>query len=71
MTVTIRKTDYPQLWIIGTIDAGRTEFTPLRNCASADEAMAWLSYLNGGEHPGRREVAAKIREAFGQGEVSK
>jgi len=48
MSVTIKKTD-KELWTVGVLDRGGWE--PLRDCSSKDEAMAWLSYLNGGEHP--------------------
>jgi len=29
-----------------------TVFQPLRDCATASEAVRWVSYLNGGERPG-------------------
>jgi len=32
---------------------------PLRDCSSQEEAMAWISYLNGGAHP---EVIIALRE---------
>jgi len=52
MTVSIKQTD-KQLWTVGMIDPAG--WTPLRDCASRDEAMAWLSYLNGGVHPNEIE----------------
>jgi hypothetical protein len=30
------------------------QWLPLRECKSIEEAMAWLSYLHGGEHPNNR-----------------
>jgi len=38
------------LWTVGAAH-DRNNWVPLRDCSSAEEAMAWLSYLNGGEYP--------------------
>ena len=29
-------------------------YTPLRDCKSLEEAMSWMSYLNGGAHPSEK-----------------
>jgi hypothetical protein len=51
MSITIKKTDR-RLWTVGCIDAAG--FTPLIDCACTEEAMAYMSYLNGGEHPSQQ-----------------
>jgi hypothetical protein len=40
-------------WIVGIDDGGAryNSFLALRECPSREEAMAWVSYLNGGMHP--------------------
>jgi hypothetical protein len=52
------------LWSVGVVhnsstSTGGNSWTPLRDCVSADEAMAWMSYLNGGEYPQLRRSAVQ------------
>ena len=54
------KGDDRNLWCVGIALPGteaheRGSWTPLRDCSSAEEAMAWISYLNGGMHPADRD----------------
>jgi hypothetical protein len=48
-----------------TSHVGGKKFTSLRDCNGAEEAMAWISYLNGGNHPDltleRREKTMKAK----------
>jgi len=53
MSLSIKETDRDKLWTVGILDAAG--WTALRDCASPDEAMAWMSYLNGGVHPNEIE----------------
>ena len=55
--ITIRRgrDETRHIWTVGCYEPETENFeaiwTPLRNCKSAEQAMEWLSYLNGGEHP--------------------
>ena len=55
--VTIQRSE--GLWVVGVEVTGLgkmngTRWTPLYQCDTVEEAMAWMSYLNGGEHPRKR-----------------
>jgi len=52
MSITVKRIDN-NLWTIGFLD--QAGWTPLRDCSSLQEVMAWWSYLNGGVHPNEIE----------------
>ena len=53
MSVTIKETEPNLLWTVGVLDPAG--WTALRDCSNRDEAMAYMSYLNGGVHPNEIE----------------
>lgn len=54
--ISIRYSD--KLWTVGILEPETervsSRWTALRDCKDANEAMAWVSYLNGGDHPTKR-----------------
>jgi hypothetical protein len=46
----IKDGDGRYLYVVGWFDRANI-WHPLRDCGSASEAAAWVSYLNGGERP--------------------
>lgn len=55
--ITIRRGTGPDrhLWTVGCYEPSEPDmtslWTPLRDCNTVEEAMEWLSYLNGGSDP--------------------
>jgi hypothetical protein len=56
------------IWIVGCYEPNEPDveslWTPLRECDTVEEAMEWLSYVNGGARPTsfmpHRTVAGRI-----------
>jgi hypothetical protein len=55
--ISIRYSHTDRLYTVGQeIETDSTvSWMPLKDCNSREEAMAWLSYLNGGVHPNEIE----------------